>query len=481
RTVASQMADAVGRTVQVRVAGTSSGGEDAEFATSGKVITFPGFFRAYVEGSDDPDAELEDREVRLPAVAVGDALDLAGVEAKGHTTQAPARYTDASLVKALEDKGVGRPSTYASIISTIQDRGYVWKKGAALVPTFTAFAVVKLLELHFDRLVDYGFTARLEDDLDEIASKRQERIPWLSRFYFGNGSPGLKPLIAERLDQIDPREVGATLIGADAEGREIFVRVGRYGPYLQRGEDERASIPEDLAPDELTVERAEELLSAPSGDRTLGTDPESELPVLVKAGRFGPYVQLGEVDSASKKKPATASLFKTMTPETVTLEEALRLLTLPRVVGADPATNEEIVALNGRYGPYLKRGTDSRSLEGEEQLLSITLEEALAVYAKPKERRGRGAAAPPLRELGPDPATGSAMVVKEGRFGPYITDGEVNATLPRGESVDELSPERAAELLADKRAKGPAPKKARKPAAKKATKPATAKKRSKSR
>jgi DNA topoisomerase-1 len=471
RTVASQMADAVGRTVQVRVAGTSSSGEDAEFATSGKVITFPGFFRAYVEGSDDPDAELEDREVRLPALAVGDALDLAGLEAKGHTTQPPPRYTDASLVKALEDKGVGRPSTYASIISTIQDRGYAWKKGAALVPTFTAFAVVKLLERHFDQLVDSGFTAHLEDDLDEIAGRRQERVPWLSRFYFGNGSPGLKPLIAERLDQIDPREVSATVIGVDGEGREIVVRVGRYGPYLQRGDDERASIPEDLAPDELTVERAEELLAAPSGDRTLGTDPATGLPVLVKAGRFGPYVQLGEVDSSSKskKKPPTASLFKTMTPETVTLEEALRLLTLPRVVGVDPATNEEIVALNGRFGPYLKRGTDSRSLESEEQLLTITLEEALAVYAKPKERRGRGAPAAPLRELGADPATGAPMVVKDGRFGPYITDGEVNATVPRGESVDELSPQRAAELLADKRAKGPAPKKkAKKPAAAKA-------------
>ncbi|HUR17554.1 MAG TPA: type I DNA topoisomerase [Acidimicrobiales bacterium] len=481
RTVASQMADAVGRTVQVRVAGTSSAGEDAEFATSGKVITFPGFFRAYVEGSDDPEAELEDREVRLPLLAVGDPLDLAGLEAKGHTTQPPARYTDASLVKALEDKGVGRPSTYASIISTIQDRGYVWKKGPALVPTFTAFAVVKLLECHFDQLVDYGFTARLEDDLDEIAGKRQERVPWLSRFYFGNGTPGLKPLIAERLDQIDPREVSATLIGADGAGREIFVRVGRYGPYLQRGEAERASISEDLAPDELTVERAEELLSAPSGDRTVGTDPETGLTVTVKAGRFGPYVQMGEVDPSpkSKKKPATASLFKTMTPESVTLEDALRLLTLPRVVGVDPATKEEIVALNGRYGPYLKKGTDSRSLESEEQLLAISLDEALAVYAKPKERRGRGAAAAPLRELGPDPVSGGAIVVKEGRFGPYITDGEFNATVPRGDSVEELTSKRAAELLADKRAKGPAPKKkgARKPAAAKAkAKPKAAKK-----
>ncbi|MGH9178169.1 MAG: type I DNA topoisomerase [Acidimicrobiales bacterium] len=461
RTVASQMADAVGSTVQVRIGATSSAGEDAEFATSGKVITFPGFFRAYVEGSDDPDAVLEDREVRLPPLAAGDALELRELEPKSHTTQPPPRFTDASLVKALEDKGVGRPSTYATIISTIQDRGYAWKRGQALVPTFTAFAVVNLLEQHFAELVDYDFTARLEDDLDEIAARRQERVPWLSRFYFGAGTPGLKNLVAERLDQIDPREINSIPIGADAEGQEIVVRVGRYGPYLQRGES-RAAVPEDLAPDELTVERANELLDAPSQDRVLGRDPATGLTVLVKAGRYGPYVQLGETDGTGEKgakaaKPATASLFKTMTPEALSLDDALRLLTLPRVVGLDPASGEEIVAQNGRYGPYLKKGSDSRSIASEEQLFTITLEEALAVYAQPKQRRGQAASAP-LRELGADPATGAPMVVKDGRFGPYITDGEVNVTVPRGESVEAITPERAAELLADKRAKGPAPK-----------------------
>ena len=458
RTVASQMADAVGNTVQVRIGATSSTGEDAEFATSGKVITFPGFFRAYVEGSDDPDAVLEDREVRLPPLAPGDPLDLRGLEPKSHTTQAPPRYTDASLVKALEEKGVGRPSTYASIISTIQDRGYAWKRGQALVPTFTAFAVVNLLEQHFAYLVDYDFTARLEDELDGIAAKRQERVPWLSRFYFGGDGPGLKALVAERLDQIDPKEINSIPIGTDAEDREVVVRVGRYGPYLQRGED-RASVPEELAPDEVTLEKAAELLDAPSGDRALGKDPATGLPVVVKAGRYGPYVQLGEAEGTGAKatKPPTASLFKTMTPDAVTLDDALRLLTLPRVIGADPASGEEIVALNGRYGPYLRKGADSRSLESEEQLFTVTLDDALAVYAQPKQHRGRAAAAP-LRELGTDPESGAPMMIKDGRFGPYITDGTVNVTVPRSENVDEITPERAAELLADKRAKGPAPK-----------------------
>jgi len=490
RTVASQMADAVGNTVQVRVGAVSSGGEDAEFATSGKVITFPGFFRAYVEGSDDPDAVLEDREVRLPALAVGDRLEVRGIEPKAHTTQPPPRYTEASLVKALEDKGVGRPSTYATIISTIQDRGYAWKRGQAMVPTFTAFAVVNLLEQHFAELVDYDFTARLEDELDGIAAKRQERVPWLSKFYFGDGTPGLKALVAERLDQIDPRVVNTIPVGTDEEGREIVVRVGRYGPFLQRGET-RAGLPDDLAPDEITVETATELLDAPSGDRELGEDPATGLVVVVKAGRYGPYVQCGEMEGTGTKatKPATASLFKTMTPETITLDDALRLLTLPRTIGTDPASGEEIVALNGRYGPYLKKGTDSRSLTSEEQLFTVTLEEALAIYAEPRQHRGRTAAAP-LRELGDDPGSGTPMVIKDGRFGPYITDGAVNVTVPRGETVEDITPERAAELLADKRAKGPAPARkkaaratkaaARKPAkatkAAKTTKPTKAKK-----
>jgi len=465
RTMASQMADAVGHTVQVRLGATSSTGEDAELSTSGKVVTFPGFFRAYVEGSDDPDAELEDREVRLPPMSAGDPLEVVGLEAKGHTTQPPPRYTDASLVKAMEEMGVGRPSTYASIISTIVDRGYAWKKGSALVPTFTAFAVVNLLEQHFGELVDYGFTARLEDDLDDIAGRRQERVPWLNSFFHGGDEkPGLRSLVTDRLDAIDPRQVSAIPIGTDTEGRQVVVRVGRYGPFLQRDED-RASVPEDLAPDELTMERAAELLAAPSGDRALGTDPASGLPVLARAGRFGPYVQLGEAEvppggatgartKVKTAKPRTASLFKSMDLTTLELGDALRLLTLPRVVGVDPGTGEEIVAQNGRFGPYLTRGTDSRSLGAEEELFTVTLDEALALYAQPKPRRGARAAAP-LRELGPDPVSGAPMVVKDGRFGPYVTDGEVNATVPRGDSVEALTPERAAELLADKRAKGP--------------------------
>src|SRR5438552_5100781 len=303
RTVASQMADAAGRSAQVRLGATSPAGDDVELAAGGKVITFPGFLRAYVEGSDDPEAELEDREVRLPALAVGDRVRAVSLEERGHETQPPARYTEATLVKALEDLGVGRPSTYASIIETIQERGYVWKKGAALVPSFTAFSVVSLLEQHFADLVDYAFTARMEDDLDEIATGGQEAIPWLRRFYFGNGREGLHDLVHHRLGEIDAREVNSIpLAGADGDG--IVIRVGRYGPYLQRG-DETVSIPEDLAPDELTPERAEELLSAPSSDRVLGDDPETGLPVYVKAGRFGPYVQLGEmVDGGDKPKTA---------------------------------------------------------------------------------------------------------------------------------------------------------------------------------
>src|SRR5205807_4372842 len=392
RTVASQMTDARGRSVQVRLGGVSSAGEDAEFAASGKIIDFPGFMRAYVEGSDDPDAALEDQEVRLPQLTEGTALDASDLEPKGHQTQPPARYTEASLVKALEELGVGRPSTYASIISTIQDRGYVWKKGSALVPSFVAFAVVGLLERHFTDLVDYGFTASMEDDLDEIADGQEEAIPWLSRFYFGNGKPGLKATVAGHLDEIDAREVNSIPIGLDGGGEQIVVRVGRYGPYVQRGED-RASVPDDVAPDELTVERAKELLAAPSGDRVLGQDPDTGLPVLVRAGRFGPYVQLGEGDPGSKTKPRTSSLFQTMSPDTLSLEEALRLLSLPRVVGTDPADGGEILALNGRFGPYLKKGDDSRSLATEEQLFTVDLDEALAIFAQPKQRGGRRAAA----------------------------------------------------------------------------------------
>jgi len=455
RTVASQMADARGRSMQVRLGATSSAGEDAVFSAAGKTIEFPGFLRAYVEGSDDPEAELEDQEVRLPALAPGDALDTVALEPRDHTTSPPARYTEASLVKALEEMGVGRPSTYASILGTIQDRGYVWKKGSALVPSWTAFAVVTLLERHFTNLVDYAFTARMEDDLDSIANGSEKRVPWLSRFYFGNGTTGLKAMVNDRLDEIDPREVNAIPIGKDGEGREIAVRVGKYGPYLSR-EGETAPVPEGIAPDELTVEKAEELLAKPSGDRVLGADPASGRSVIVREGRYGPYVQLGDADGGTKSKPRTASLFKRMSLETLTLEDALRLLTIPRVLGHDPTDGQEISAQNGRYGPYVKKGAESRSLEDEDRLFTVTLEEAVALLAVPKARGGRAAAAGPLRELGPDPVSGGPVTVREGRFGPYVTDGTDNASLRVGDSVDAVTLERAAELLQARRERGPA-------------------------
>ena len=459
RTVASQMSDVRGRSLQVRLGARSSAGEDAEFAASGKVIEFPGFLRAYVEGSDDPNAELEDREVRLPELHPGGPLAATALEAKGHTTQPPPRFTEASLVKALEEMGVGRPSTYATIIGTIQDRGYVWKKGAALVPSFVAFAVVGLLEQHFAELVDYDFTARMEDELDNIATGQEEALPWLSRFYFGNGRPGLKTLVGERLDTIDAREINSIAIGKDDEGRDVVVRVGRYGPYVQR-DKETAAIPEGLAPDELTVAKAEELLVAPSTDRDLGTDPATGLLVIAKAGRFGPYVQLGEASSDAKaKKPKTASLFKDMNLETITLDQALELLELPRSLGKDPADGQEVTAQNGRFGPYVKKGEETRSLADESQLLTVSLEEALVLLAQPRQRPGaRRAAAGPLRELESDPVSGSPIVVRDGRFGPYVTDGTTNASLRKGDSVETITTERAVELLAERRAKAPAPK-----------------------
>jgi DNA topoisomerase-1 len=320
------------------------------------------------------------------------------------------------------------------------------------VPSFTAFAVVTLLERHFPELVDYAFTARMEDDLDEIAGGSEEMVPWLTRFYFGhNGDAGLKSLVSEHLDEIDARDVNSIYLGPDPEGTDVVARVGRYGPYLQRGE-ETARIPEDLAPDELTVERALELLEAPSGDRTLGTDQESGLPVIARAGRFGPYVQLGEAGDGAER-PRTASLLSTMDLGTVTLDDALRLLSLPRVVGVDPADGQEIAAMNGRYGPYIKKGDDTRSLDSEEQLFTVDLDAALRLFAEPKRRRGQRASTAPLRELGADPASGQPVVVKEGRFGPYVTDGETNASLRKGDTVEAITIERAAELLEDRRAK----------------------------
>jgi DNA topoisomerase-1 len=457
RTIASQMKDAEGERVQVRLGAVTGSGRDAMFGAGGLVITFPGFMKAYVEGADNGDAngDKRDEERRLPSMAPGDPLDVVDLASSSHETKPPARYTEASLVRRLEELSIGRPSTYASIISTIQDRGYVWKKGTALVPSFTAFATITLLETHFPEFVDFAFTARMEDDLDRIARGEAEAIPYLSGFYFGNGRPGLHQLVTDQLGEMDPRQLNSIVIGADANGEKIEARSGRYGPFLSRGED-TAPIPEDLAPDELDVEKAVELLDAPSGDRPLGTHPETGLTIVAKTGRYGPYVVMEEPED-SKQKPRTASLFKTMSLDTVTLEEALKLLSLPRVVGVDPETEEEITAQNGRYGPYLKRGTDSRSLEEEEQLLTIDLEGALKVFAQPK-RRGR-AAKPPLKELGPDPVSKAEMVVKDGRFGPYVTDGEFNASLRVGDSVEGLTAERAAELLADRRAKGPAKKK----------------------
>ncbi|MFE4914305.1 type I DNA topoisomerase [Streptomyces sp. NPDC056652] len=495
RTVASQMKDAVGNSVTVKIGGRSSDGRDAEFSASGKTITFHGFMKAYVEGADDPNAELDDRERRLPQVAEGDALSAEELSVDGHATKPPARYTEASLVKELEEREIGRPSTYASIIGTILDRGYVFKKGTALVPSFLSFAVVNLLETHFGRLVDYDFTAKMEDDLDRIAQGEAQAVPWLRRFYFGEGDDnagvasgagngdgdhlgGLKELVTD-LGAIDAREISSFPVG---DG--IMLRVGRYGPYVERGEKDeeghqRADVPEDLAPDELTVEYAEELLAKPSGDFELGADPESGHQIVAKDGRYGPYVTEILPDGTPKTgknavRPRTASLFKSMSLDTVTLADALKLMSLPRVVGTD-AEGVEITAQNGRYGPYLKKGTDSRSLETEDQLFNITLDEALAIYAQPKQR-GRAAAKPPLKELGTDPVSERPVVVKDGRFGPYVTDGETNATLRTDDSVETITPERGYELLAEKRAKGPAKKTAKKAVKKAPAKKAPAKK-----
>jgi DNA topoisomerase-1 len=459
RTIASQMADAKGETVSVRLGATSKAGEDAEFATAGTVITFKGFLAAYEEGRDDETAANGDapQDRRLPQLAPGQELDVRELEPQGHSTTPPPRYTEATLVRALEELGIGRPSTYAAIMGTILDRGYVAKKGTALVPTFLAFSVVQLLERHFERLVDYGFTASMEDDLDRIASGGEARVEWLRRFYFGAGEQeGLHALVSD-LDEIDARAVNSFPVGEDTG---IVLRVGRYGPYLER-DGTRANVPPDLAPDELTVERALELLSKPTEGRSLGRDPETGREIIAREGRYGPYVTEVLPEGATDK-PRTGSLFRSMSLDTIELEDALRLLSLPRVVGADPADDVEITAQNGRYGPYVSKGSETRSLETEEQLFTITAEEALALLAQPKTRRGRGAAAPPLREFGPDPVTGKPIVLKEGRFGPYVTDGETNASLRKSDDPDSVTIERAAELLAERRSKGPAPKRKRK-------------------
>ncbi|WP_193606760.1 type I DNA topoisomerase [Nocardioides lijunqiniae] len=484
RTVASQMKDAVGQSVSVRLGGTAATGEDVVFAASGRVITFHGFLKAYVEGTDEGAAK-DDAETRLPALSEGDAVSAASIAAHGHETKPPARYTEATLIKELEEREIGRPSTYASIIGTILNRGYVYKKGTALVPAWLAFSVTRLLEEHFPRQVSYEFTATMETVLDDIAGGRKDRVSELGEFYYGSDDvKGLHALVHE-LGDIDARELATFPIGDPELG--INLRVGRYGPYLEGPDDEgnpvgkRANVPDDLPPDELTTEKAKELFANPAGEEIeLGVHPETGLRVVAKNGRYGPYVTEDLPEDAKKNdKPRTGSLFKSMSLDTISLDDAVKLLSLPRVVGA-AEDGEEITAQNGRYGPYLKKGTDSRSLTSEDQLLTIGLDEALKIYAQPKQR-GRAAAAPPLKELGNDPVSGQPVVVKSGRFGEYVTDGEYNATLRKDDTVESITIERAAELLAERRERGPAKKAAKKgakkaPAKKAATKKAATKK-----
>lgn len=481
RTVACQMADAKGHKMTIKLRATApnrdGGADTVVFRAGGKSYDFLGWRRAYVEDVDEGD-EVES-EARLPAVREGDNAQCTELAPVGHETKPPARYTEASLVKELEERGIGRPSTYAAVIETVQARGYVWRKGTALVPAWTAFAVTNLLERHFGHLVDYSFTATMEEALDVIARGESEREKWLDTFYFGNGTPGLRELTNdEHLAKIDARGVSTIPIGVDDTGHEIIVRVGRYGPYVQREDNQTASLPPEIAPDELTVEMALELIEVQSqGPKSLGGDPETGMEVYVLTGRFGPYVQLGEQEEGTKKKPKRASLLTAQTPDTVTLDEALQLLSLPRVVGND-SEGREIIASPGRFGPYLKRADgDTRSLASEEQLFTVTLGEAEALYAQPKTRRGRQQK-PPLAELGAHPDTGAAVRVLEGRFGPYVTDGSVNATVRRGTIPEELTLEEAVAMLRDKAEMAPTPRKATKKApakkapAKKATKTA---------
>jgi DNA topoisomerase-1 len=460
RTVASQMADARGMTATIRLGATTADGRDGEFSVSGTVITFRGFLAAYEESVDD-DADrstaAKAAERRLPPLKVGDSVDCQRLEVQSHATNPPPRYTEASLVKALEERGIGRPSTYASILGTIVDRGYVVKRGSALVPSFVAFSVVRLLEEHFTALVDYDFTARLEEILDAVAGGQRRRVDVLDDFYRGDKATsfaGLHPLV-NNLGDIDARELASFPI-ADSG---ITLRVGRYGPYVERG-DERANVPPDVAPDELTEAKALELLSMPSGDRLLGIDPETNREIVAKAGRYGPYVtEVLEPDAPKKAKPHTASLFQDMSLDTVTLEDALRLLSLPRTVGNDPADDVPITVQNGRYGPYLTKDKDSRTLPDEASLFTLTLEQALALLAQPKQRRGQAAASTPATIVGVDPATNREVQLKEGRFGPYVTDGETNASLRSADDPRTIDIDRAADLLAERRAKGPVAKK----------------------
>ena len=488
RTIASQMVDARLTQQKVRFAATLegvagfAGPVEVGLGASGLRIEFPGFRRAYVEGTDDPEAELADQERLLPPLAQGEHVAIDDATAKGHETQPPDRYSEATLIKKLEDLGIGRPSTYASVMKTIDRRGYVWKKGKSLVPAFRAFAVVNLLETYFADLVDYQFTAAMEDQLDEIAEGRQELEPWLHRFYYGDPAAatefarvGLHAMTHDT-PEFDFAAINSLPLGLAPDGQPVSVRSGRYGPYLTHAED-RVSIPEATEPDSLSVERALELLAAPSNDRTLGVDEATGLPILLKAGRFGPYVQVGEMTDP-KNKPKTASLFSSMSPETMTLEDATKLLALPREVGRHPEDGEPILAQNGRYGPYLTWGKETRSLASEDEIFSVDLAGALALLAQPKAR-GRRAAAGPLRELGEDPVTKRMIVVRTGRFGLYVTDGESNATLRLGDTPETITLDRAGELLAERRNAEPSTRRApakKAPAKKSAAKKATTRK-----
>ena len=469
RTVASQMQNARGRRVTITVEG-----EGSVFQVSGKTIDFPGFLRAYVEGADDPNAELADKETLLPAVEEGQAVSLKEVEPKSHTTQPPSRFSEAALTRELEQRGIGRPSTYASIIETIQTRNYVFKKGNALVPTWNAFSMVRLMEEHFPSLVDYEFTANMEGLLDSISRQEAGNIEYLEEFYFGKETPGLKGRLETKIKEVDPRAISTFPLGTPEEGEHLEVvnlRVGQYGPYLEQGE-RKASLPEDLPPDELTLESALELLKkAETGDEPLGICPDTHKPVFVKSGRFGPYVQLGLADEG--EKPKNAGLLKGMSVEDITLEVALKLLSLPRLVGEHPDSKEVIEAFNGRYGPYIKCGSETRSLPDDVSPLDVQLEQSLFLLSQPK-RRGRSAPKEPIKTFESSPITEQPIRLLEGRYGPYVTDGETNASLPKGTETETVTFEQALQLLAERAAKGPSRKK--KKTKKKATKKKATKK-----
>jgi DNA topoisomerase I len=464
RTVASQMSDARGRRMTITIEG---GG--AAFEVRGKTIDFPGYLRAYVEGSDDPDADLADQETLLPPVQEGQPLTCVGLEVKGHTTQPPARYTEASLVRALEQRGIGRPSTYASILETIQERDYVFRKGNALVPTWVAISVIRLLERHLPELIDYEFTAGMEDELDAISRGELGHVDYLRRFYFGNGDTGLKERLENKVDEVDARAVCTIPIGTPEGEEPVVVRVGRYGPYLQQGEDRRASLPEDLPPDELSLERAVELLrQGAKAEEPLGHHPETGQPIYLKTGRFGPYVQLGEDDGDGK--PKRASLLRGMEPEAVDLETAIGLLSLPRGLGTDPKTGLSVEAHTGRYGPYVKAGDETRSLPTGVSPLEVTLEQALKLLAQPKRGPSKGRArTEPLRTFETSPVTGIPIELRDGRYGPYVTDGETNASIPKDVPLEDVTHETAVRLLADRAARGPGRKRGGKAASKRAS------------